>query len=97
MARPPRLRVGRLVLAGVALYYAAWGGTYSVWDLWRLHRRLQQEEMALRRLRQENDSLARWAARLASDPETWERVARERYGLVRRGERLYRFLDDSLP
>lgn len=97
MARSPRVPLGRLVLVGLALYYAAWAGGYSVWELWRLRRRLHDEEVAIRQLRQENDSLARWARRLAADPETWERVARERYGLVRPGERLYRFLPDSAP
>jgi cell division protein FtsB len=33
---------------------------------------------------------------LQKDPGTIERVAREKYGLIRPGERLYRFYEDSV-
>jgi alkyl hydroperoxide reductase subunit F len=45
----------------------------------------------LARTEAEMDSLSRVAARLRDDPEAIERVARERYGMIREGEILYRF------
>jgi cell division protein FtsB len=43
------------------------------------------------------DSLRAWADSLEVDSATLERIARERYGLIRDGETLYRFADpDSL-
>ncbi len=64
-------------------------------DLWRLQRQHEREQAELVRLR---DSLAVLRARvdsLESDPAVLERLARERYGLIRDGERLYLFAEDS--
>jgi cell division protein FtsB len=87
---------GRHLLAGavlaVALYYAALGGEYSALDLLRLRRDRRAAEDTLARTRREVDSLKERAAKLESDPATIERVARERFGMIRDGETLYRFV-----
>jgi hypothetical protein len=38
------------------------------------------------------DSLERVATAIERDPRTQERVARERFGMIRQGERLYRLV-----
>jgi cell division protein FtsB len=93
---------GRHLLAGaalaLALYYAVWGGEYSAFDLLRLKRDRREAAERLVRTRAEIDSLRRASAKLASDPATIERVARERFGMIRDGETLYRFVPmDSVP
>ena len=93
MALKPR---GRHLVAGaalaLALYYAVWGGEYSVFTLLRLknERRAARDDLA--RLRHEVDSLRVEARKLDGDPATIERVARERFGMIREGETLYRFV-----
>ncbi|SOD01883.1 cell division protein FtsB [bacterium JGI 053] len=99
MALRPR---GRHLLAAavlaVALYYAAFGGEYSAVDLLRLKRDRRGAEQTLARTRREVDSLKTQALRLERDPATIERVARERFGMIREGETLYRFVPmDSAP
>ena len=82
-------------LVGAAAYFAVFGGEYSLIDLWRLQRQHEREQAELKRLQ---DSLAVLRARvdsLESDPALLERLARERYGLIRDGERLYLFAEDS--
>lgn len=86
-------RVAGVGLLGVALYYAVLGGEYSSFDLWRIWRQQQVEAAALERTRAEADSLARIADLLEDDPTTIEAVARERFGMIRPGEILYRFVD----
>jgi len=87
---------GRHLVAGaalaLALYYAVWGGEYSVFTLLRLKhdRVVAGEDVA--RLRHEADSLRVEARKLDGDPATIERVARERFGMIRDGETLYRFV-----
>ena len=76
----------------VALYYAVWGGEYSAWDLLRLRRDRRDAEARLAQTRRESDSLRAEAKRLENDPATIERVARERFGMIRAGETLYRFV-----
>ena len=94
---------GRHLAAGVvlaaALYYALWGGEYSAFDLLRLKRDRRDAEARLARTRAEVDSLKSEAKRLENDPATIERVARERFGMIRDGETLYRFVPvpDSAP
>jgi cell division protein FtsB len=53
-------------------------------------------EAAVRRL-QENAALRAEITRLRSDPKYLEALARERLGLVRPDEMVYRFLDRETP
>ncbi|HEX5725414.1 MAG TPA: septum formation initiator family protein [Longimicrobiaceae bacterium] len=98
LKRPPGRRL--LMAAGLAVagYYALWGGEYSAFDLRRLAREQRAAEEALAATRAEADSLRALAGRLESDAPTIERVARERFGMIRDGETLYRFVPvDSGP
>jgi cell division protein FtsB len=87
---------GRHLVAGaalaLALYYAVWGGEYSVFTLLRLKHDRQAARDDVARLRHEADSLRVQAKKLEGDPATIERVARERFGMIRDGETLYRFV-----
>ncbi|CAN5638643.1 hypothetical protein BH23GEM3_BH23GEM3_01050 [soil metagenome] len=82
-----------LVPLAVAVYYAVWGGEYSAFDLRRLAAMQQTEAEMLATTRAEVDSLRLRVARLENDPASIERVARERFGMIRDGEMLYRFVD----
>ena len=87
------MSVGRfiaLVLVVGGIGFGLWGGLYSTLDWWKLQRRVESEQEAIVRLEAEIDSLAAWAAALESDSATQERVARERFGMIRNGETLYR-------
>jgi len=91
-----------LVLPGLALlaaaYFAILGGEHSVFDIRRVDRLTREEIVRLDAVRAEISSLRARADSLENDPFTLERIARERYGLIRDGERLYRFVDgDSVP
>ncbi|HEX8906976.1 MAG TPA: septum formation initiator family protein [Longimicrobiaceae bacterium] len=93
MALRPR---GRHLLAGVvlavALYFAVWGGEFSAFDLARVKRQRQAAQDSAAAFRRQADSLKAEAGKLESDPATIERVARERFGMLRDGETLYRFV-----
>jgi cell division protein FtsB len=89
-------RTARRLLAGgvllLAAYYAVWGGEYSAFHLMRLDAEQAQANQALRDVRTEVDSLKAYAQKLETDDATIERIARERFGMVRDGELLYRFV-----
>lgn len=87
------VRIALAVVLGVALYYALFGGEYSVFELRRLSQRVEQEQLRLDSLRAEVDSLEARADSLENDSATIERIARERYGMIKPGERLYRFVE----
>ncbi len=85
---------GVLALAG---YYALWGGEYSYFHLRRLKKERAQAEQRLARTRAEADSLKALAQRLQKDDAEVERIARERFGMIRDGELLYRFVPVDSP
>jgi cell division protein FtsB len=86
-------RVPAVILLGVAGYYALLGGEYSAIDLFRLSSRQNSEATQLAATRVEVDSLKTVIEQLEDDPATIEAVARERFGMVRDGDILYRFVD----
>ena len=89
------MTVGRwAILAGLcfALYFALQGGEYGVLDLRKLRREVVTESTTVVQLETVVDSLDRLARALERDPRMQERVARERFGMLRPSEFLYRLL-----
>ncbi|NIT66916.1 MAG: hypothetical protein GWN32_19670 [Gemmatimonadetes bacterium] len=75
----------------LAAYFAVFGGEYSIFQISRLEDTEAAITAELARIEAEMDSLEALKQRLESDPVAIERVARERYGMIRDGEVLYRF------
>jgi cell division protein FtsB len=75
-----------------ALYFGIQGGEYATTDLFALRRQEAAELAQVLRLRQVVDSLQRDATAIEHDLRVQERVARERFGMIRRGELLYRLV-----
>jgi len=84
--------LGLLALAG---YFAVFGGEYSALDARRaraeLAARRAEVTVEMRRI----DSLRARIDSLQHNDEALERLARERYGLIRDGELLYRLTDTA--
>jgi cell division protein FtsB len=76
----------------VALYFGIQGGEYGTTDLLALRRQEAAEQTQVIRLREVVDSLTLEANAIEHDPRAQERVARERFGMIRRGELLYRLV-----
>jgi len=90
-----RYVLGAILLAG-ATYFAFFGGEYSLLEIARIRHQKNLE-------RERYDSVQRDVARLQATVDSLEndgptimRIARERWGLIREGERLYRF-DELVP
>src|SRR5207237_7627051 len=77
-----------LVLAGLAFQ----AGEYSTLDWLTLRRQRVEERRAVRDLELELDSLQRLARGLEQDAAAQERAAREQFGMIRKGELLYRLV-----
>jgi cell division protein FtsB len=89
-----KLAAGAVIAA--ALYFLLLGGEYTFVDLWRIDRMQDREVIELEAVRAEVETLQQRVDSLESDTATLERIARENYGMIREGERLYRFIDDSV-
>lgn len=79
----------------MAIYFAVFGGEYSVLEMRQARAEQAREAAQLEVLRAVNDSLSAWADSVESHPETVERLARERFGMIKPGEVLYRFAGDG--
>jgi cell division protein FtsB len=75
-----------------ALYFVIQGGEYGTTDLLALRRQEAAEQTQVIRLREVVDSLTLEANAIEHDHRAQERVARERFGMIRRGELLYRLV-----
>ena len=87
-------RLKRAILPGLLLlaaYYMVFGGEYSWFELRDVRAAVEQEEVDLAELHRQIDSLRAWADSMQIDSVTLERIARERFGMIRDGETLYRF------
>lgn len=91
IAKLERALVPALLLA--AIYYAVFGGEYSIFELQGARESLQEERQSLVRVQADIHALAVSADSLANDAGTIERIAREEFGMIREGETLYRFVD----
>ena len=78
-----------------ALYFAFQGGEYGTLDLLQLRREEAEERADVHRLQRLVDSLTKAAVAIELDPRTQERVARERFGMIKKGEFLYRLVPSS--
>ena len=87
-------RAGWAALAAFAfaLYFGIQGGEYGTWDLMQLRRDEAEELEQVARLKRAVDSLQRAALAIEQDPKVQERVARELYGMIRKGEFLYKLV-----
>ncbi len=86
--KPSRLLAGVVAMGGLMFGYA--GGEYSTGDWRTLRDNVATERAAATRLRVEIDSLGREANALETDTVAQERAARERFGMLRDGEMMYR-------
>jgi cell division protein FtsB len=77
-----------VVLAGLAFQ----AGEYGMLDWLKLRSQLAEERRAVRELERQLDSLHRLAHALETDPAAQERAAREQFGMIRKGELLYRLV-----
>ena len=75
-----------------AVVFALQGGEYSTRDLFKLESQVASEAAEVARLQGVVDSLTRAAVAIERDPRVQERVARESFGMIRKGEFLYKIV-----
>jgi cell division protein FtsB len=91
-----RARVIGAAVVFLAIIFALAGGEYSTLDWFKLRAQEKSEQKAIAELKVEVDSLAKYARAVQTDNRLVERLARENFGMVRKGEFLYRLGRDSL-
>jgi cell division protein FtsB len=92
-----RTRWAVLVVVLLAMVFAVQGGEFSTLDWLALRSRERTERTRVAELSRMVDSLGREAQLIERDPKVQERIARESFGMIRKGEFLYRIVPDAEP
>jgi len=79
-----------LVLGGFIFIWFAFIDTYSLWTRYKLTERKSELIEKTRQLRSETEQLKLKIEKLKSDPMLLERIAREEYGMRKKGETVYK-------
>jgi cell division protein FtsB len=87
-------RVARIVVIGLILLVTAIfiAGDFGLWNIWRAQKKLDTIRAENSVLKDGISYLRRNNSELENDPFAIERVAREKYGYMRPGERVYRII-----
>ncbi|MBD3390801.1 MAG: hypothetical protein GF418_02090 [Chitinivibrionales bacterium] len=87
-------KTGRWVLLGAAAIVIAALAASNI-NLYRVYRRTKQLQARVGELNGSIDSLSREIARLKSDTTYIERMAREKLGMARTDEKVYKFVEEE--
>jgi cell division protein FtsB len=83
-------RVLRVAAATAGAAVIVFVGAQGVARMWHMKAEVERLEREIGTLRAQTDELSAAAARLRSDPEAIEELARVELGLVKPGERVYK-------
>ena len=86
-----------VALVAAALLFAFEAGEYSTADYFALKREAREEADSVAAITRAVDSLRAEANAIEHDPKVQERVARERLGMIGKGEFVYRLPPDTQP
>lgn len=78
-------------LALIILFFLV--GDVGLWNLWKAKRQLSSLQTEIMELETKNELLKAEIERLESDSFTIEKVAREKYGYVKPGDKVYRIVN----
>jgi cell division protein FtsB len=90
-----RARLVGWVILGAAGVFALAGGEYGTWDWFTLFRQRRSEARQVEQLQVQVDSLRDYLKAVRTDRRLQEKIAREEFGMIRKGEYLYRIEADT--
>ena len=93
--RRRRLVMGVSAAAVLVAGGALLAGDEGVVTLYRTWRRMGRLDDSLETSRRTIDSLENEIERLMADTAYIERIAREKYGMVRKNEKMYKFIEEK--
>lgn len=90
-------KIGRWVAAvlAVAMLYSLFSGKANIVRIYRSHADIRKKEAAVVTRHHELDSLAEQNAKLKSDTSYIEKIAREKLGMARKDEKVYKFIEET--
>jgi cell division protein FtsB len=90
-----RLIIGSILILFIAIAVIILSGDQGVFTLYRNYRHMQSVEQELEQSRQTIDSLTAEIKKLESDTGYIEKIAREKLGMARKNEKMYKFIEEK--
>lgn len=90
-----RLIIGSILILFIAIAVIILSGNQGIFTLYRTCRHMQSIEQELEQSRQTIDSLNTEIKRLQSDTGYIEKIAREKLGMARKNEKMYKFIEEK--
>lgn len=90
-------KVGRWVVMALAaaLLYSLFSGKANILRMYQSFLDIKKKEAAVSVRRHEIDSLKTQNAKLKSDTGYMEKIAREKLGMARKDEKVYKFIEET--
>ncbi len=88
----PRFARALLVAAGVLILVIFFAGDVGLYKLWTAQKQMKTLEAKIAGLEKENAQLGAEIELLKGDSFTIEKIAREKYGYLRPGDKVYRII-----
>ena len=88
--KPSRWKPALFLVGAAFVIYFLVAGDHGSIRLWQTDRELAEWETRVQQLEAQNDSLRTVLEKLETDLDYIEKVAREEYGMAKKGERIYR-------
>ncbi len=82
-----------LVLGALALLVIFFFGDHGLYQLFKLRTERQEVQVAINNLRKEKQKLEEQKTRLQTDYKYIEKLAREKYRMAKRGEKVYKVIE----
>ncbi len=78
----------------VALYFS-FTGSEGLLNLYRIHRNINELESEIEQMNGTIDSLEITIEKLKNDTSYIEKIAREKLGMAKKGEKIYKFVEEE--
>ncbi len=82
-------------LFAVILLYTLFATRFNIISYWQTKRANRQLKETIAKITSENEELQKQIEELRTDPEAWERIAREKYGMQKEDEKVIIFRQET--
>lgn len=69
--------------------------TYSVYTRYQLHAEREELQIKIENLKQKTQEIQKKIDELKANPDLLEKIAREQYGMRKKGENIYRIIEED--
>ena len=86
--------IGRGLFLGIVLFvvYIFLFGDYGVYRMWKQRKEIAELQRTIEALQLEQEGLKQEIYLLENDPEYIEKIAREKHGMIKEGEKIYKIV-----